>query len=73
MVVNMGGQDTVSSQKCLTTNCVFYGQFMNTGVMLLLVNANLQEHDPQVITSYFHGPFYDYMPQWYAEVGQKIL
>jgi hypothetical protein len=55
------------------TNGVFYAQFFNTGILLLLVNANLTEHEPKFITSHIKGPYYDYMPQWYAEVGAKIV
>jgi len=29
----------------------------------------MTEHMPKFITHYFDGPFYDYMPQWYIEVG----
>jgi len=36
------------------------------------VNANLKEHHPVAFTSHFDGPFTDYMPQWYLDVGLKI-
>ena len=37
------GEDTESEQKAIITNGVFYAQFFNTGFLILLVNANLQE------------------------------
>ena len=33
----------------------------------------MTEHEPSEITQYFKGPFYDYMPRWYSEVGMKIV
>lgn len=41
--------------------------------MLLLVNGNITEHEPQFLTKYIQGPFYDYMPDWYPNVGAKIV
>lgn len=67
------GEPTVSQQLASVTNGVFYAQFFNTGILLLLVNANLTEHEPKFFTKYFEGPHYDYMPLWYAEVGSKIV
>lgn len=40
------GEDTISEQLASITNGVFYAQFFNTGILLLLVNANLSEHQP---------------------------
>lgn len=37
------GKDTESEQTKLITNGVFIVQFFNTGILLLLVNANLNE------------------------------
>jgi hypothetical protein len=66
-------EDTVSQQLSSITNGVFIAQFFNTGFLLLLVNANMTEHEPEALTKHFKGPFYDYMPRWYAEVGMKIV
>lgn len=66
-------EDTVSQQLSSITNGVFIAQFFNTGFLLLLVNANMTEHEPSEVTQYFKGPFYDYMPRWYSEVGMKIV
>ena len=67
------GEDTNSEQLSSITNGVFAAQFFNTGILLVLVNANLTEHEPHFITQFVKGPFYDYMPIWYAEVGEKIV
>lgn len=55
------------------TNGVFIALFLNTGLLLTLANANLTEHPPHFITNIFTGPFYDYEPEWYAQVGFLIL
>lgn len=44
------GEDTYSEQLSSITNGVFYAQFFNTGLLLLLVNANMTEHKPEIIT-----------------------
>ena len=55
------------------TNGVFISLFLNTGLLLTLANANLSEHPPHFFTNAFKGPYYDYEPDWYAEVGFLIL
>jgi len=67
------GEDTCSEQLASITNGVFIAQFFNTGFLLLMVNANISEHWPCFITTLFRGPFYDYMPRWYSQVGMKIV
>lgn len=32
----------------------------------------MTEHYPIEITKHFKGPFYDYMPMWFVDVGLKI-
>lgn len=72
-LVNFIGEATASEQKATVTRGVFLGQFANTGFVMLLVNANLTEHFPEsYITSYFQGPYYDYMPMWFIDAGLKI-
>mmetsp|Transcript_5223 Transcript_5223/g.8085 ORF Transcript_5223/g.8085 Transcript_5223/m.8085 type:complete len:884 (-) Transcript_5223:266-2917(-) len=66
------GEDTVSERLASITNGVFYAQFFNTGFLLLMVNANMSEHSPHFFTKFFRGTYHDYMPAWYADVGQKI-
>ena len=33
----------------------------------------MTEHEPKEFFKLFKGPFYDYMPQWYIDVGLKII
>ena len=56
------GYDTRSEELTKITNWVFIAQWFNTGFLLLLVNANMTEHNPAFFTKYFRGPFYDYSP-----------
>ena len=44
------GEDTQSERITSITLGVFVAQFFNTGIVLLLVNANLQEYSPAFIT-----------------------
>lgn len=39
----------------------------------MLVNGNLTEHQPKFLTKYMNNSYYDYYPEWYADVGQKIV
>jgi len=66
-------EDTHSAKLTMITNGVFIAQFLNSGLLLVSVNANLEEHGPYFITKYFRGPYYDYSPEWYSDVGQKIF
>lgn len=63
--------DTYSERLSKITNGVFLAQFFNTGILLLLVNANMTEHSFAKFIS--TGKWYDYMPLWYTEVGNKIV
>lgn len=72
-LVSWIGEDTVSQQKATVVKGAFLGQFFNTGFIILIVNANLTEHRPKEVFKVFKGPFYDYMPQWYIDVGLKIV
>lgn len=67
------GEDTISQQKASVVKGAFIGQFFNTGFIILIVNANMTEHSPKEFWKVFKGPFYDYMPQWYIDVGLKIV
>lgn len=67
------GEDTYSARLASITNGVFVAQFFNTGLLLILVNANLKEHLPPFLAVYFKGNFYDYSADWYREVGSKIV
>ena len=49
------GEDTISEQLSSITNGVFYAQFFNTGILLLLVNGNMTEHSPKSLTKFMDG------------------
>jgi hypothetical protein len=40
---------------------------------MLLINANMTEHQPTFITGLLAQDYYDYVPMWYADVGYQIL
>ena len=40
---------------------------------MLLINANMTEHEPTFITSVLAQDYYDYVPMWYSDVGYQIL
>jgi len=63
------GEDTYSERLSSITNAVFMATFFNTGILLLLVNANVTEHPPIFLTKYLKGQWYDYVPGWYTTVG----
>lgn len=71
--VSWVGYSSRSEELTRITNWVFVAQFFNTGFLLLLVNANMTEHQPKFITSNLKGTFYDYEPHWYAQVGKTIV
>lgn len=67
------GEDTQSEQLCSIANFVFTAQFINTGILVTLTNANLTEHWPYSLTKFVNGYYYDYTPNWYANVGKLIV
>jgi len=73
LLVSWIGEDTVSQQKGSVVKGAFLGQFFNTGFIILIVNANMAQHYPKQFWRIFRGPFSDYMPQWYIDVGLKII
>ena len=72
-LVSWIGEDTISQQKGSVVKGAFLGQFFNTGFIILIVNANMKQHKPREFWKLFNGPFSDYLPQWYIEVGVKII
>ena len=46
-------EDTKSQMLASNTNGVFIVLFLNTGLLLLVANANLTEHPPHFITNLF--------------------
>ena len=62
-------EDTKSEQLSTITNYVFYAQFFNTALLILLVNANLSEQGWIPFNSTVDFKYYDYVPEWYVDVG----
>lgn len=47
--------------------------FFNTGILLVLVNANLEDVSVILSKILFDGKFYDYSPKWYSTVGYTMV
>lgn len=59
------GYDTYSELMTNIVNGVFVVLFFNTGILLVLSNANLSDVSG-LLGGWFHGKFYDYSPAWYG-------
>ena len=46
--------------------------FSNTGILFVLVNANLEDVSV-ILSKIFDGKFYDYSPKWYSTVGYTMV
>jgi hypothetical protein len=66
------GYATYSEELTSITKGVFLAQFFNTGFQLLIVNANLKEYSTG-LGSVFDGPFPDYNPAWFDNVGDLTM
>ena len=68
------GYDTFSELMTKIVNGVFISLFFNTGILLILVNANFSEVSLGLgLTSAFKGPFPDYTVDWYNVVGGTLV
>ena len=65
------GYDTYSELMSKIVNGVFIVLFLNTGIILVLVQANFS--DITIRMSLFDGPYYDYSPKWYSTVGSTLV
>ena len=54
------------------TNGVFVALFFNTGLLLILSNANLSDISPW-LGNLFGNTHYDYSVNWYASVGAYLV
>ena len=66
------GFTTVTQLMKEISNRVFMVLFFNTGILLVLVNANLEDVSV-ILSNLFDGQFYDYSPDWYGTVGYTIV
>jgi hypothetical protein len=66
------GYDTHSEKYTKITNCIFILTFVNTGIIVLLANADLSEALP-ALGQILDGPYNDYSSKWYGDVGSTIV
>lgn len=66
------GKDTESEQTRLITNGVFIVQFFNTGILLLLVNANLSEQN-SLLGIFVNGQLKDFNAEWFSDIGNTMI
>ncbi len=66
------GKDTESEQTKLITNGVFLVQFFNTALLLLLVNANLDEQSG-FFSIFFSGAVPDFNSWWFSDIGNTLV
>ena len=66
------GYDTHSEIMTKITNGVLLVLFFNTGILMLIVNANLSEVSG-TLGHIFDGQYYDYSPTWYAKIGNTLV
>jgi hypothetical protein len=68
------GYDTFSELMTKIVNGVFLSLFFNTGILLILVNANFSEVSLGIgLTNGFKGPYPDYTVDWYNSVGGVLV
>lgn len=73
ILVKQMGCHTESKQMIQTTRWVFLTNFLNTGFLLMLANANLQDQGIPVIRLFFRGPDSDFNSRWFDNVGETLV
>jgi hypothetical protein len=52
----------------------FSTQFINTGILILLINSNFSEQKIPIFSQVFtSGVYKDFTMDWYNDVGQSIM
>ena len=54
-------------------NFIFCCQFLNTAILLLMSNANLENSHIPILSRLFHGKFADFNQEWYNITGNLIV
>ena len=68
------GYKTESAQAFYITLSVFISQFMNTGVLILISQANLKPQHIPILSAIFDSGYYtDYTTEWYILTGDIII
>jgi len=53
---------------------IFVATFLNTGIIILLINADLKEAESEYLNTIFHlGHATDFNQYWYDKVGNGIV
>jgi len=66
------GYDTESAQMKAIKNGVFVVQFVNTGILLLMVSADASQTLPY-LGAIFAGRFPDFTSEWYNTTGNSLV
>ena len=66
------GVTTESEETLYIKNSVFAVQFLNTGILLLIFNANLNESIP-MLGGMFNGSYADFTAPWYEDIGNTLV
>ena len=73
LIINQVGHNTESTQMKYITDCVFICIFFNTGFLLMLCNANLEEQNLLFLGSIFKGNDSDFNQNWFTSMGDTIV
>jgi hypothetical protein len=66
------GLDTQSQLANVTKNAIFFATFMNTAMVLLLVNADMSQTGIPIFDSIFTGKYPDFDSNWYDDIGANM-
>jgi hypothetical protein len=70
-LINAIGYDTVSKQVSMIMQSIFWATFINTGIILLMTNAELQYSVLQMLP--LHNQYPDLNENWYEEIGPQLI
>ena len=71
-IIEFNRYGTLSGLINATMQWIFVVQFFNTAILLLLVNANLQEVS-SFLAYFFGGRFNDFSQAWYHDIGTIFI
>lgn len=72
-LINIIGYPTVSKQVSLIMTSIFWATFINTGVILLMTNANLQYAPSPLNIIPIYNQYSDLNQNWYEEIGPQLI
>lgn len=67
------GEDTRSAVQRSIKVGIFFSQFFNTGILLMLSSANFKETKVPILNSFDQGLYTDFTEEWYRDVGVIIV